>query len=235
MAASQDVIPAAPVEPLGRSVPLAERAYRAIREAIATRRIRPGERLTERSLALMLGVSPTPVREALRRLEQEGLVEHPTPKTLAVVEHSAEGLRELQCAEIMLRATLARIAAAKATRSDIARLARIADELAAAAEDTAETVLEIAGRFDEAIADIAANPAITALYRTTEVFGRDRRLRSVELMQTARRDLGARHLQAHRALVEALAAHDEDDAERVVRERLSSTLELLLSDLGEDS
>jgi len=54
-------------------------------------------------------------------------------------------------------------------------------------------------------------------------------------MQTARRDLGARHLQAHRALVEALAAHDEDDAERVVREHLSSTLELLLSDLGEDS
>ena len=169
------------LEPLGRAVPLAEQAYLAIREAIATRRIRPGERLTERGLAMLLGVSPTPVREALRRLAQEGLVERPTPRTLAVVEHSAEGLLELQYAEIMLRATLARIAAAKATQADIARLAGIVEDLEASAEGDAVTVLGIAARFDQAVNDIADNPAITALYRTAEVFGQDRRIRSVEL------------------------------------------------------
>ena len=52
-------------------------------------------------------------------------------------------------------------------------------------------------------------------------------------MQTARRDLGERHLKAHRALVEALQAHDRDRAERVVRDHLGSTLTLLLSDLGD--
>jgi DNA-binding GntR family transcriptional regulator len=221
------------LEPLGRAVPLAEQAYLAIREAIATQRIRPGERLTERGLAMLLGVSPTPVREALRRLAQEGLVERPTPRTLAVVEHSAEALLELQYAEIMLRATLARIAAAKATQADIAQLASILAELEASAEGDAATVLDIAARFDQAVNDIADNPAITALYRTAEVFGQDRRIRSVELMQTARRDLGERHLRAHRALVEAVAAHDQDRAERVVRDHLGSTLALLLSDLGE--
>src|SRR5277367_1337775 len=138
------------LEPLGRAVPLAEQAYLAIREAIATRRIRPGERLTERGLAMLLGVSPTPVREALRRLAQEGLVERPTPRTLAVVEHSAEGLLELQYAEIMLRATLARIAAAKATQADVARLARILEELEASAEGDAAAVLDVAARFDQA-------------------------------------------------------------------------------------
>jgi DNA-binding GntR family transcriptional regulator len=221
------------LEPLGRTVPLAEQAYLAIREAIATRRIRPGERLTERGLAMLLGVSPTPVREALRRLAQEGLVERPTPRTLAVVAHSAEGLLELQYAEIMLRGTLARIAAAKATQPDIARLTGIVEELEASAEGDAATVLDIAARFDQAVSDIADNAAITALYRTAEIFGQDRRVRSVELMQTARRDLGQRHLRAHRALVEAVTAHDQDRAERVVREHLGSTLALLLSELGE--
>jgi DNA-binding GntR family transcriptional regulator len=225
--------PAHSLEPLGRTVPLADQAYQAIREAIATRRIRPGERLTERGLAMLLGVSPTPVREALRRLAQEGLVERPTPRTLAVVEHSAEGLLELQYAEIMLRATLARFAAAKATQADVARLAGIVEELEATAEGDAATVLDIAARFDQAVSDIADNAAITALYRTAEVFGQDRRIRSVELMQTARRDLGERHLNAHRALVEAVQSHDQDRAERVVRDHLGSTLALLQSDLGE--
>jgi DNA-binding GntR family transcriptional regulator len=182
---------------------------------------------------MLLGVSPTPVREALRRLAQEGLVERPTPRTLAVVAHSAEGLLELQYAEIMLRATLARIAAAKATQPDIARLTGIVEELEASAEGDAATVLDIAARFDQAVSDIADNAAITALYRTAEIFGQDRRVRSVELMQTARRDLGQRHLRAHRALVEAVTAHDQDRAERVVREHLGSTLALLLSELGE--
>jgi DNA-binding GntR family transcriptional regulator len=225
--------PAGALEPLGRAVPLADQAYQSIREAIATGRIRPGERLTERGLAMLLGVSPTPIREALRRLAQEGLVERPTARTLTVVEHSAEELIELQYAEIMLRATLARIAAAKATQPDIARLAGIVDELEAAAAGDPNAVLDVAARFDQAVNDIAGNAAITALYRTAEVFGRDRRLRSVELMQTTRRDLGTRHLQAHRALVEALQAHDQNRAERVVRDHLGSTLALLLSDLGE--
>jgi DNA-binding GntR family transcriptional regulator len=150
-----------------------------------------------------------------------------------VVEHSAEELLELQYAEIMLRATLARIAAAKATQADIARLAGIVEELEASAGGAAATVLDVAARFDRAVSDIAGNAAITALYRTAEVFGRDRRIRSVELMQTARRDLGQRHLRAHRALLEAVAAHDQDRAERVVRDHLGSTLALLLSDLSD--
>src|SRR5258708_12772549 len=61
---------------------LAERAYRALREQIATGGLAAGERVTERGLALRLGVSPTPVREALRRLEQERLIERAGPRHL---------------------------------------------------------------------------------------------------------------------------------------------------------
>src|ERR1700716_1446204 len=58
----------APAEGLG------DQAYTAIREAITAGRLVPGTKVTERDLAKQLGVSPTPVREALRRLEQEQLV-----------------------------------------------------------------------------------------------------------------------------------------------------------------
>ena len=53
---------------------LRDRAYDDIREAILTGALRPGERIKERDVAAQMGISTTPVKEALRRLEQEGLV-----------------------------------------------------------------------------------------------------------------------------------------------------------------
>ena len=53
---------------------LRDRAYDDIREAILTGTLRPGERIKERDVAAQMGISTTPVKEALRRLEQDGLV-----------------------------------------------------------------------------------------------------------------------------------------------------------------
>ncbi len=78
-----------------RAESLAEQAYRAIREGIATGLFSAGERVTERGLATRLNVSATPVREALRRLEQEGLIERVSARQLRVVDHSSGTLREL--------------------------------------------------------------------------------------------------------------------------------------------
>jgi DNA-binding GntR family transcriptional regulator len=216
---------------LPRPASLSEQAYLALREGIATRRIEPGERLTERSLAMRFGVSPTPVREALRRLEQEGLIQRSGPKTITVVEHSGEVLAELAYTEVVLRAALARFAAAKATQDDISGLRRIAAWLVASADGDPGMILEIAGRFDDEIVRIAGNSAVASLYRSAALFGRARREQSVRVMQTSRRDLGDRHIQAHLALIDALEAHDVDRAERVVREHLLSVRELLMSDL----
>src|SRR5260370_30267332 len=80
---------------LFRADSLAEQAYRAIREGIATGLFSAGERVTERGLAARLNVSATPVREALRRLEQEGLIERASARQLRAVDHSAGPLREL--------------------------------------------------------------------------------------------------------------------------------------------
>jgi DNA-binding GntR family transcriptional regulator len=215
---------------------LADRAHDEIRERIATRRLVPGQRLTERSLAASLGMSATPVREALRRLEQQGLIAKQGARTVTVVEHSPETLAELQYAEVVLRAAAARFAAAKATPALVAALREQVSEIERAARaGDPEEILAEARRFDALVEQIADNPIVTGLARSAEVVSRTRRLQAVAVMLRRRPDVGSRHLRAHRDLVEAIAGHDEDRAESVVRAHLRSSADLLLSDLEETS
>ena len=221
----------AALEPLDRPASLAERAYLAIRERVATGALAPGQRLTERGLAASLGVSPTPVREAIRRLEQEGLLSRPTPRSLAVVEHSDEALRELLYAEMVLRAALARFATTRISDTDIERMDAIVDHMTARApKATAEQLLADAAAFDRILLDAAANHAVEALLASAGVFSRGRRLASVETMRDRLPDVGRRHLFAHRDIVEALRARDPDRVERSVRTQLLAVTDLLLSD-----
>src|SRR5258708_3048941 len=80
---------------LNRADSVGERGYGALGEQIATGGLAPGERITERGLGVQLGVSATPIREALRRLEQERLVERVAARQLRIAAHSDQTSREL--------------------------------------------------------------------------------------------------------------------------------------------
>ncbi len=215
---------------LARQEPLAEQAYRALREQIATGELDPGQRLTERGLADWLGVSATPVREALRRLEQEGLIERTNPRTLSVVAHSDEVLRELLFARVVLRAALARFAADKITDQQIAELSEILTELQSCAETAPEEeLLAIGARFDAVIVQAADSPAVQRLIDSAAVIGPRPRLRAVVAMRGPARDIGVRHLNVRQDIIDALAAHDADRVERLVRDHLLSSNSLLLA------
>jgi DNA-binding GntR family transcriptional regulator len=220
------------LEPLDRPEPLGERAYQAIRERIATGSLQPGQRMTERGLALLLGVSPTPVREALRRLEQEGLITRPTVRSLAVVEHSEQTLRELLYAEVLLRAALARFAAAKATDEQIEQLAAIVDRLEEEAECApADQVLALAAQFDALVVSIADSPPLQNLAAAAGVFGHARRVQAIDAMREQEPETGLRHLRFHRDIVDAFRERDADRAEQLFRDQLLESLTLLLSPL----
>src|SRR5258705_3278140 len=98
---------------------LSDQAYRALRDEITTGELKPGQRLTERALADHLGVSPTPVREALQRLEHERLIERDAVRSIRVAEPSVGRLYELALIEVALRGVAARLAAERATDAQV--------------------------------------------------------------------------------------------------------------------
>src|ERR1700756_2663059 len=143
---------------LFRADSLAEQAYRVIREGIATGLFSAGERVTERGLAARLNVSATPVREALRRLEQEGLIERVSARQLRIVDHSSDTLRELLLTGAALRAMEARFANRKLTDAALDRMAAIVDVQASAQGIDIPERLRIAREFDMEIERAADNP-----------------------------------------------------------------------------
>jgi DNA-binding GntR family transcriptional regulator len=101
---------------------LADHAFAAIHSAILSGELEPGERLPIEDLAELLGMSPMPVREALRRLDSVGLVEMIAHRGARVAELSVDELRELYEARIELEALAVRMAAERmpaATRRDL--------------------------------------------------------------------------------------------------------------------
>ncbi len=82
---------------------LSDRAYRELRRMIVDGELQQGKRLTERGLAELLEISPTPIREALQRLEHEWLIERRGPRTVVVAGANRRRLRELRVLEAALR------------------------------------------------------------------------------------------------------------------------------------
>jgi DNA-binding GntR family transcriptional regulator len=200
---------ASDLPPLLRADSLAEQAYRAIREGIATGLFSAGERVTERGLATRLNVSATPVREALRRLEQEGLIERVSARHLRVVDHSSSTLRELLLAGAALRAVEA---LASGQGIDIPERLRIARE------------------FDMEIERAADNPTLRSMILSLSIIGQERRARSVESL-LLHPEAGQRRVQDHRDILAAFRKRDPDLVEQVFRRHAIAGVELVLDDL----
>jgi DNA-binding GntR family transcriptional regulator len=213
-----------------RADSLAEQAYRAIREGIATGLFSAGERVTERGLATKLNVSATPVREALRRLEQEGLIERVSARHLRVVDHSSGTLRELLLTGAALRAMEARFATHKITDAALDRMAVLVEALASEGDVEIPERLRIAREFDMEIERAADNPTLRSMILSLSIIGQERRTRSVESL-LLHPEAGLRRVQDHRDMLAAFRSRDPDLVEQVFRRHAIAGVELVLDDL----
>lgn len=102
-----------------------------IREAIVRGEIQPGERLLQEELAKKLGTSATPIREALRRLEAQGIVTHETNKGVRVAEIKPEDAAEVYLIRGALESLAIEVATEKLRAEDLDRLEAIQDEIEA--------------------------------------------------------------------------------------------------------
>jgi DNA-binding GntR family transcriptional regulator len=216
--------------PVRRGQSLADQAYESIREGIATGLFEAGERVTERGLAARLDVSPTPVREALRRLEQDGLIERVSARQVRVVEHSPDTLRELLLAGAVLRALEARYATGKITDAALDRMAALVDALADGEDQSNVDNLRMAREFDEEIERAAGNPTLRGLIQSLSIVGQERRARAVQSMRE-HPEIGMRRVRGHRDILAAFRSRDPDAVEQAFRRNAIGGVELLLSDL----
>jgi DNA-binding GntR family transcriptional regulator len=212
---------------------LADQAYRALREAIITGELGSEEKITERGLADRLSVSPTPVREALRRLEQDGLVARTGPRTVQVVDLSSSSASEVRLAEGALRAVAARLAAENATEVQLERMAALLaegdevlarlqatrDEAVVAGSEDLALLLDLTRRFHAELNAGCNNPVILRMLSLVDAFALAARRDRVtnELGGDGTRAATERYLQ-HHALLDAVRAGDGALAERLMRE-----------------
>ncbi len=132
---------------------LTQLVYQALRDAIISKRLPPGERVSEASLARQLRVSKTPVREALLRLHAIGLVEADGGRGGRIVRPSAELIQHTYEVRGALESLAARLAAERATPAQRSQLLEFAAASLAAAQDQD---LDGFRRHDEAFHDVLA-------------------------------------------------------------------------------
>ena len=210
---------------------LADQAYRVLRQMLTDGDLGPGERLTERGLAARLGVSPTPVREAIRRLEHERLLERNDGRILTVAQPSLRRLAELREMEAALRgvaAKLATVAASDAELDDIRRTFEASLELSTKARKAGDVsaILRLTRRMHALIDDASHNPLLVQMIATAKAFDWQTHVRSAER-------LGLSYplhkpQEQHQAIVEALLARDGERAEALMAFHIRDAGERLL-------
>jgi len=192
----------------------ADLVYTVLRDDILNSRVRPGERLSEERIAHRLQVSRTPVREALKRLHAEGLVEITPHRGAVVRDPSGEELAELCTVRDVLEGLAARLAARSISRVELYTLEKLlADEARALAENRTADLLELNFQFHETIWVASRNRYLAQQLRQLRQI--IVRIQDSTLFYPGRRDEAHRE---HRALLDAIAAGDADTAERLAQE-----------------
>jgi DNA-binding GntR family transcriptional regulator len=152
------------IKPLERPAGLADRVYNQLRDNIGSHQIRPGERLQEVSLAAQLGVSRTPVREALARLESEGMIVV-EGRGFVVPELTDADIEEIYQLRFLLEPAAAGIAVAEVgSPTDLASMSSAVDD-AVAAEKNGDfrAFLEANSRFHHAWRALVPNRRMSKL------------------------------------------------------------------------
>lgn len=206
-----------------------EEVYRRLKQAITDGDLSPATRLVEATLAKKLGVSRTPVREALQRLTQEGLVEQDGSRGLIVARLSVENIAHAYILRETLEGLAARLAASH-QRPDLLEI--LSQSLRQMEHDPSDAnAFDLAhSRFHDTIADMTENPYLIQALKSLEGF----RTRMVSLNWVAL-DRVRNSMSEHRLIFEAIEMRDSESADHYARLHVRKTREGLLERLGTPS
>jgi DNA-binding GntR family transcriptional regulator len=202
----------------------AEVAYAVLREAILSNLLTPGVRLRADDLARELGVSKTPVREALRKLQAEDLVAIGAGNALTVKVISEKQLLEIYYTREALEGMAARLAAENAGHLDRTHLRAVLHDIEAAfAVSDLGRIRDYTGEFQLTLFKAAHNDFLYDLLKSLQEKIRNHRTTTINV--PGRDEEVVRFC---RDLVQAIEARDPEAAERIARTNRRRTLELRL-------
>lgn len=207
-------------------------AYSVIRSSIISGEFTRGQRLREEQLASLVGVSRTPVREALRRLDAEGLVEFAPNRGARVTAWSGQELHELYEMRAMLEGYGARLAATRvspAALDELGTLARRMEALSRRGASAADELTTANGQFHRALVQAAQNVQLDTLVRS---------MMDVSLITRTFQRYSPSRMRAssaqHTEIVAALKAGDADWAESVMRTHILAARSTVLQSMADE-
>ena len=206
------------VDALPSTQTLQEKAYRTLKERIKNREFLPGQNVTDSQIAQMLNMSRTPVREALRRLDQEGFLVNNSGKGWNVYRLTLDDIRQIFDIRIQLEGMLARQAATSSETRLKRRLEKaMVDMLKARDTKQFDDWQKLDMVHHAIIMEMGRNPRAAAIIHQVNEQWHRVRIGLIALIGTVERSTAE-----HERLVTSILKGDEDAAEENMRSHLEN-------------
>ena len=206
-------------------LPLRDVVFNTLRDAILTGKLVPGERLMENQLADKLGVSRTPVREALRMLELENLVELVPRKGAQVLDMSEKDIINILEVRSALEGLATSVACKKMTKEDLQQLKNMeVDFEKAVADNDVEHFVDIDEDFHDLIFAATENDKLINIFRNLRIQLYRYRMAQAKNNETSMSTIVAHH----RSIIRAIENHDAEEGASIAQGHIKYQTESIL-------
>ena len=206
-------------------LPLRDVVFNTLRDAILTGKLVPGERLMENQLADKLGVSRTPVREALRMLELENLVELVPRKGAQVLDMSEKDITNILEVRSALEGLATSVACKKMSKEDLQQLKNMeVDFEKAVAENDVEHFVDIDEDFHDLIFAATENDKLISIFRNLRIQLYRYRMAQAKNNETSMSTIVAHH----RSIIRAIENHDAEEGASIAQGHIKYQTESIL-------
>lgn len=210
---------------LTRTMPLSDQIYLLVRRAIVTGKLAPGTAVNEIEIAERLGTSRTPVREAVKKVEEEGLIDVRAQAGTFVTPISRRQVQEAYIIRIALERESVRHAAEKISDEQVQRLRDNIDLHALSVKRSRfEEAINHDDAFHRLIAEVNGYAMLWKVVDMTKA-----QMDRCRLLSLPSPGAGETTILQHGAVVDALEAHDPDAAERAISTHLETSLDNTLN------
>ncbi|MDD3361915.1 MAG: GntR family transcriptional regulator [Hespellia sp.] len=205
-------------------LPLRDVVFNTLRQAILRGELKPGERLMEIQLANKLGVSRTPIREAMRKLENEGLVLMVPRKGAEVAEITEKSLRDVLEVRRALEELCVQLACDKMTKEGIEELRKAAEEFEEVVDS--EDITVVAAKdvaFHDIIYAATDNPKLIALLNNLR-----EQMYRFRAEYLKRDEFHPQLLKEHKQIIEGILNHRKDEAAKIMCQHIDNQVEAVI-------